>query len=67
LIFRPGFTTAEDVTEHAGRGVGLDVVSALVREIGGQIAVSTAPGKYTRFRIQLPNAATRSLAAPSVA
>jgi two-component system, chemotaxis family, sensor kinase CheA len=67
LIFRPGFTTAEEVTEHAGRGVGLDVVSALVREIGGQIAVSTAPGKYTRFRIQLPKAATASVASPSVA
>jgi signal transduction histidine kinase len=67
LIFRPGFTTAEEVTEHAGRGVGLDVVSAQVREIGGQIAVSTTPGKYTRFRIQLPKAAAALMAAPSVA
>lgn len=67
LIFRPGFTTAEEITEHAGRGVGLDVVSALVRELGGQIAVSTAPGKYTRFRIQLPKVAAASLASPSVA
>jgi signal transduction histidine kinase len=67
LIFRPGFTTAEEVTEHAGRGVGLDVVSNQVREIGGQIAVSTTPGKYTRFRIQFPKAAAAHLAAPSVA
>jgi len=67
LIFRPGFTTAEEVTEHAGRGVGLDVVSALVRDIGGQIGVSTAAGKYTRFKIQLPKAAAQSHAAPSVA
>jgi chemotaxis protein histidine kinase CheA len=42
-------------------------VSALVRELGGQIAVSTAPGKYTRFRIQLPKVAAASLASPSVA
>ena len=67
LIFRPGFTTAREVTEHAGRGVGLDVVSALVREIGGQIGVSTAPGKYTRFMIQLPKADANALATPSVA
>jgi two-component sensor histidine kinase/PAS domain-containing protein/HPt (histidine-containing phosphotransfer) domain-containing protein len=67
LIFRPGFTTATEVTEHAGRGAGLDVVSALVRELGGQIGVSTASGKYTRFMIQLPKADAAPLAAPSVA
>jgi PAS domain-containing protein/two-component sensor histidine kinase/HPt (histidine-containing phosphotransfer) domain-containing protein len=67
LIFRPGFTTAREVTEHAGRGVGLDVVSALVRELGGQIGVSTASGKYTRFMIQLPKADATPLAVPSVA
>src|ERR1700690_1038774 len=67
LIFRPGFTTAREITEHAGRGVGLDVVSALVRELGGQIGVSTAPGKYTRFMIQLPKSDASALAAPSVA
>jgi hypothetical protein len=54
LIFQPGFTTAERVSEHAGRGVGLDVVSAMIRERGGRIGVSTAPGQYTRFKILLP-------------
>jgi two-component system chemotaxis sensor kinase CheA len=54
LIFQPGFTTASTVSEHAGRGVGLDVVSAMIRERGGRIGVSTAPGQYTRFKILLP-------------
>jgi two-component system chemotaxis sensor kinase CheA len=54
LIFQPGFTTAATVSEHAGRGVGLDVVSAMIRERGGRIGVSTAPGQYTRFKILLP-------------
>jgi len=54
LIFQPGFTTASTVSEHAGRGVGLDVVSSMIRERGGRIGVSTAPGQYTRFKILLP-------------
>jgi HPt (histidine-containing phosphotransfer) domain-containing protein len=55
LIFRPGFSTQEHETKDAGRGVGLDVVWKTVRGMGGRIAVSTAPGKFTRFKIQLPN------------
>jgi chemotaxis protein histidine kinase CheA len=55
LIFRPGFSTQEQETKDAGRGVGLDVVWKTVRGMGGKIAVSTAPGKYTRFKIHLPN------------
>ncbi|HWG77861.1 MAG TPA: ATP-binding protein [Steroidobacteraceae bacterium] len=54
LIFQPGFSTTEEVSEHAGRGVGLDAVSTLVREHGGRIGVSTASGRYTRFRVLLP-------------
>ena len=54
LIFHPGCTTATTVSEHAGRGVGLDVVTAMIRERGGRIGVSTAPGQYTRFKILLP-------------
>lgn len=54
LIFRPGFSTQEHETKDAGRGVGLDVVWKTVRGLGGKISVSTAPGKFTRFRIQLP-------------
>jgi HPt (histidine-containing phosphotransfer) domain-containing protein len=56
LIFRPGFSTQETETKDAGRGVGLDVVWKTVRSLGGKIAVSTSPGKYTRFRILLPEA-----------
>jgi two-component system chemotaxis sensor kinase CheA len=54
LIFRPGVSTQEHETRDAGRGVGLDVVWKTVRGMGGRISVSTAPGKYTRFKILLP-------------
>lgn len=54
LIFQPGFSTSEIVTEHAGRGIGLDVVNAMVRECGGRIGISTAPGQFARFKILLP-------------
>ncbi|HQX47208.1 MAG TPA: ATP-binding protein [Steroidobacteraceae bacterium] len=54
LIFRPGFSTATEVTEHAGRGVGLDAVSQAVRGLGGSIGIATADGKFTRFRMRLP-------------
>ena len=65
LIFQPGFSTTEEVSEHAGRGVGLDAVSALVREHGGRIGVSTASGRFTRFRVLLPRSS--ALSAPSAA
>jgi len=55
LIFRPGFSTQDQETKDAGRGVGLDVVWKTVRGMGGRIAVSTAPGKFTRFKVLLPN------------
>ena len=54
MIFQPGFSTAMEVTEHAGRGVGLDIVNATIRECGGRIGISTQPGKYTRFKMLLP-------------
>jgi two-component system, chemotaxis family, sensor kinase CheA len=54
LIFRPGFSTQEDVSMDAGRGVGMDVVARSVYALGGRIGVSTHPGKYTRFKIALP-------------
>jgi two-component system chemotaxis sensor kinase CheA len=63
LIFQPGFSTTEEVSEHAGRGVGLDAVSSLVREHGGRIGVSTAAGRYTRFRVLLPRLADGQLTA----
>jgi chemosensory pili system protein ChpA (sensor histidine kinase/response regulator) len=54
LIFRPGFSTAETVTELAGRGVGLDVVRAEVNAMGGRIETQSEPGHGTRFKLLLP-------------
>jgi two-component system chemotaxis sensor kinase CheA len=61
LIFQPGFSTASEVSEHAGRGVGLDAVSNWVRESGGNIAVSTVTGQYTRFKVVLPKSVSTAL------
>jgi chemotaxis protein histidine kinase CheA len=52
-IFKPGFSTAEEISEHAGRGVGLDAVYAQVRELGGQIRVQTASGLGTEFFVSV--------------
>jgi len=54
LIFRPGFSTQEEVSMDAGRGVGMDVVARSVQALGGKIGVSTNPGRFTRFKIVLP-------------
>jgi two-component system, chemotaxis family, sensor kinase CheA len=62
LIFRPGFSTQEDVSMDAGRGVGMDVVARSVYALGGKIGVSTHPGKFTRFKIILPAAEAVSTA-----
>lgn len=57
LIFQSGFSTAAEVNEHAGRGIGLDIVNTMVRECGGRIGIATSPGKYTRFKVVLPRRA----------
>ncbi|AMP03310.1 Hpt domain-containing protein [Collimonas pratensis] len=54
LIFRPGFSTATDVTELAGRGVGMDVVRSEAASLGGRVAVTSDPGQGTHFTIHLP-------------
>lgn len=54
LIFRPGFSTATDVTELAGRGVGMDVVRSEAASLGGRVAVTSEPGQGTHFTIHLP-------------
>ncbi len=54
LLFRSGFTTAEEVTELAGRGVGLDVVRSEIAGIGGRVHLETDAGSGTRFTIHLP-------------
>ena len=54
LIFHPGFSTADTVSDVSGRGVGLDVVRRNIRELGGHIEVSSSFGIGTTFTIRLP-------------
>lgn len=54
LIFAPGFSTAERVTDLSGRGVGMDVVKRNVQELGGRIEIRSERGKGTSFVIRLP-------------
>jgi chemosensory pili system protein ChpA (sensor histidine kinase/response regulator) len=54
FIFAPGLSTAHEVTELAGRGVGMDVVRAQLASFGGRISVATERGKGTRFTLYLP-------------
>jgi two-component system chemotaxis sensor kinase CheA len=54
LIFAPGFSTAAQISEVSGRGVGMDVVRRNVRQLGGQVEISTEPGKGTRTVVRLP-------------
>lgn len=54
LIFAPGFSTAEQVTDVSGRGVGMDAVRKSIQELGGHIHIDTVVGKGTKFKILLP-------------
>jgi two-component system, chemotaxis family, sensor kinase CheA len=54
LILQPGFSTAEEITELSGRGVGLDVVQSVVTRLKGTVQIETALGKGTTFRLRLP-------------
>jgi chemotaxis protein histidine kinase CheA len=54
LIFAPGLTTAAQVSEISGRGMGMDVVRSEITALGGRITVSSEPGEGTRFLIHLP-------------
>jgi len=54
LIFRPGFSTATEVSDLSGRGIGLDVVDRAMEQAGGEVRVQTEPGKGTTFLISLP-------------
>ncbi len=77
LIFEPGFTTASEVTELAGRGVGMDVVRSEAASLGGRVEVATSSGQGAEFTIHLPltlavtqvvllSAGGRTFAVPSV-
>jgi two-component system chemotaxis sensor kinase CheA len=54
LIFHPGFSTAEQVTEVSGRGVGMDVVLDNIRKVNGSIALESETGRYSRVTLTLP-------------
>ncbi len=54
LIFLPGVSTAEKVSDVSGRGVGMDVVKTYLDRLGGKIEIDSVPGKECRFRIKLP-------------
>lgn len=56
LMFKAGFSTAKRVSEISGRGVGLSAVQEDMKSLGGQIQVSSDPGKYTRFTLKIKNA-----------
>ncbi len=55
LIFEPGFSTMEQVTSLAGRGVGMDVVKSALDSVGGTISVHSEPGKGSKFILKLPS------------
>lgn len=54
LLFAPGFSTAQEVTNLSGRGVGMDVVKTTITELGGRVAINSVPGEGTTFSITLP-------------
>ncbi len=54
LIFEPGFSTAETITDISGRGVGMDVVKKQVQKLRGRIEIKSTPGKGTNFYLKLP-------------
>jgi two-component system, chemotaxis family, sensor kinase CheA len=54
LIFQPGLSTADEVTEISGRGVGMDVVATALDRLKGTVEIDSAPGTGTKFRIMVP-------------
>ena len=54
FIFEPGFSTAQKLTQDAGRGIGMDVVAAEVKQLGGTLEIGSETGKGVRFLIRLP-------------
>jgi two-component system, chemotaxis family, sensor kinase CheA len=54
LVFAPGFSTADQMSDVSGRGVGMDAVRAKVRELGGEVSLTSTPGSGSRIEIRLP-------------
>lgn len=57
-IFRPGFSTTEDVDMHSGRGVGMDVIREQIQSVGGRIRIQQIPKRFCEFEIRLPTLQT---------
>ncbi|WP_258222108.1 chemotaxis protein CheA [Halanaerobium congolense] len=53
-MFHPGFSTAQEITDVSGRGVGMDIVRSTVKKLDGQISINSEPGKGSTFKITLP-------------
>jgi chemosensory pili system protein ChpA (sensor histidine kinase/response regulator) len=54
LVLEPGFSTADRLTQQAGRGIGMDVVATEVKRLGGGLYIESTPGQGARFTIRLP-------------
>ena len=54
ILFTPGFSTAETLTQISGRGVGMDVVRSTLREMGGNVSVRSEPGRGSEFSLSIP-------------
>ncbi|MEM9508645.1 MAG: hybrid sensor histidine kinase/response regulator, partial [Cyanobacteria bacterium P01_E01_bin.35] len=54
LLFEPGFSTADKLSDLSGRGVGMDVVRSQIEEMNGTISIESTPGKGTTFSLQIP-------------
>ncbi|CAM3142467.1 chemotaxis protein CheA [Paenibacillus lupini] len=54
LIFAPGFSTADKISDISGRGVGLDVVKSKITSLGGNVTIDSVQGRGTKFAVQLP-------------
>src|SRR3546814_6225737 len=54
MIFEPGFSTVDEVSRLAGRGVGMDVVASEVRQLGGTLDIASRKGEGTTFTLRLP-------------
>jgi chemotaxis protein histidine kinase CheA len=55
MIFHPGFSTADEATEDAGRGVGMSAVRDVLAKLGGRISLRQQMGQFCEFLIVLPN------------
>ena len=54
LLFAPGFSTRQQVSEVSGRGIGLDVVATAVNRVGGEVFLESEPGKWTAITVEVP-------------